>query len=101
MIAHPEESPRRKNIDWDEVAAMYRSGASPDEIMLKYGIAKTTLYRKLREIPDIKLRRSPKPPSKFSDEARANLRRGWEKRRASGKAPVQDAVSGKFLKPAS
>lgn len=100
MRDHPEESPRRKNIDWDAVAAMYDGGADPGEIMQRYGVGKTTLYRKLRE-RHTKLRRSPKPPSKYGEEARANFRRGWEKRRASGKAPVQDAASGRFLKPAS
>ena len=68
MSDHPEESCRRKNIDWDEVAAMYRSGASPDEIMLKYGIAKTTLYRKLREMPDV--------GSPALSEASVQVRRG-------------------------
>ena len=96
MSDHPEESPRRKNINWNDVAALYKDGASPGEIMQTYGIGKTTLYRKLREL-GVDMRRSPKPPSKYGDEARANFRRGWQKRRASGKAPVRDEVSGKFL----
>ena len=100
MSDHPEASPRRYDIDWDDVWAMYNSGADPADIMQAYGIAKTTLYRHLQRM-GAQLRRSPKPSSKYGEEARANFRRGWENRRASGKAPVRDMESGKFLKPAS
>lgn len=100
MSDHPEESNRKKDINWEDVAALYEDGASPDEIMQRFGIGKTTLYRKLREL-GVQKRRSPKPPSKYGEEARANFRRGWEKRRAGGKAPVQDTASGRFLKPTS
>jgi very-short-patch-repair endonuclease len=97
MSDHPEESNRRKDINWDGVAASYMNGTSPDEIMRQYGIGKTTLYRQLKRM-DVELRRSPKSPqaSKYSDEARASFRRGWEKRRQSGKAPTR-GEDGRFV----
>jgi hypothetical protein len=97
MSDHPEESNRKRNIDWDGVASSYQNGASPDEIMRQYDIGKTTLYRQLKRL-GIELRRPPKSPpvSKYSDEARANFRRGWERRRQSGKAPAR-GQDGRFV----
>lgn len=50
MSAHPEESNRRFEIDWDEVAALYASSHPPTAIMQRYGIGKTTLYRHLQQM---------------------------------------------------
>jgi hypothetical protein len=98
MSDHSEESNRKRDINWDGVAASYRNGASPDEIMQQYGIGKTTLYRQLKRL-GIELRRPTKPPlvSEYSDEARANFRRGWEKRHQSGKAPAR-GQDGRFVR---
>ena len=49
MHAHPEESNRRKNIDWSGLPALYASGLSVEELLQRYGVGKTTLYRKLRQ----------------------------------------------------
>jgi hypothetical protein len=97
MSGHPEESNRRYNINWDDVVADYKADMSPDEIMRKYSIGKTTLYRNFRRL-GVELRRSPLGPyqGKYSDEARANFRRGHEKRRQSGKAPTH-RQDGRFI----
>ena len=100
MSGHPEESNRRYNINWDDVVADYKADMSPDEIMRKYSIGKTTLYRNFRRL-GVELRRSPLGPyqGKYSDEARANFRRGHEKRRQSGKAPTH-GQDGRFISSA-
>ena len=97
MSDHPEESNRKRDINWDDVATSYKNGASPDEIMRQHGIGKTTLYRQLKRL-GIELRRSPQSRivSKYSDEARANFRQGWEKRRQSGKASAH-GQDGRFI----
>ena len=50
MSAHPEESNRKRDINWNDVATLYKNGASPDEIMWQYGIGKTTLDRQLKRL---------------------------------------------------
>lgn len=50
MSAHPEESNRRKAVDWDGLAAEYASGRPVEELMEHYGVGKTTVYRKFRQM---------------------------------------------------
>ena len=59
MHAHPEESNRRMNIDWSKLPALYASGLSVEELLQRYGIGKTTLYRKLRQAGITPQRHSP------------------------------------------
>jgi very-short-patch-repair endonuclease len=101
MSAHPEESPRKYKLNWDDVASRYKTGADPDDIMREFGIGKTTLYRHLRRM-GVEFRRQPRGPysGKYSDESRANFQRGHEKRRRNGLAPLQ-GQGGRFVRKAS
>ena len=69
MHAHPEESNRRKNIDWSDLPAQYASGASVEELLRRYGVGKTTLYRKLRQAGITPLRHSPREPDNVTVRA--------------------------------
>ena len=102
LTDHPEAGNRRKNIDWSELPALYASGIGPGELAQRYGVGPTTIYRHLERLGITERQRKPLVPtvSKFSDEHRAKLRRGWEKRRASGKAPAHDD-DGRFVSKAS
>jgi DNA-binding NtrC family response regulator len=62
MHAHPEESNRRKNIDWSDLPALYASGLSVEELLQRYGVGRTTLYRKLQQAGITPQRHSPRKP---------------------------------------
>ena len=99
MSEHPEESPRRLKIDWSELPALYQAGVPLSELQERYDCSRNTLHRQLGRMGIEPRRRRPgsdPPVSKFSDEHRASLRVGWEKRRATGKAPAQ-GEDGRFV----
>lgn len=97
MGDHPDESNRRRKINWEEVTELYAQGIIPKDIMQRYDIGKTTLYRHLREM-GATLRRQPKRPyiGKYSDQARINFQRGHVKRSAGGRSPVH-GPDGRFI----
>ena len=74
------------------VAARYRDGADPGEIMREYGISKSTLYGHLRRL-GVELRRTPGAPTDRSryakgdrdDAARAAHTRDGQERRAAAR----------------
>jgi very-short-patch-repair endonuclease len=98
MAAHPEASNRRLRIDWSELPALYAGGVPLADLMQRYDCGKNTIYRQLKRMGVEELRRPPQPPkiSKFSDEHRARLREGWEKRRRNGLA-LRQREDGRFV----
>ena len=100
MSEHPEESPRKLKIDWSDLPALYQGGTPLRELQERYDCSRNTLHRQLARMGVEPRRARPGSASlrvsKFSDEARANLRAGWQKRRATGKAPTQGG-DGRFV----
>lgn len=97
LTDHPEAGNRRLRVDWSELPALYADGVPFAQLAAKYGCGLTTLYRQLERMGVTEKRHNPKVPtiSKLSDEHRAALRRGWEKRRESGKQPSRQ--NGRFV----
>lgn len=100
LTDHPEASNRRKITDWSGLADLYAAGAPFAELRERFGCGNTHIYRQLARLGVTERQRKPLVPtvSKFTDEHRAKLRLGWEKRRASGKAPGHDD-GGRFASP--
>ena len=97
MSDHPEASNRRLRTDWSELPALYAGGTPLADLMQRFDCGRNTIYRQLKRMGVEELRRPPQPPkiSKFTDEHRAKLRQGWEKRRQNGLAPAQ-SQDGRF-----
>ena len=97
MSDHPEASNRRLGTDFSELPALYAAGMPLADLMQRFDCGRNTIYRQLKRMGVEELRRPPQPPkiSKFTDEHRAKLRQGWEKRRQNGLAPAQ-SQDGRF-----
>lgn len=70
LHAHPEESNRRKKIDWSDLPALYESGEPVKELAGRYGVGETTIHRKLKEAGiTVVRRRSPRKPDNVTVRA--------------------------------
>lgn len=100
MREHPEESPRRLRVDWNELPALYLAGTPMRDLQEKYGCGRSTLHRHLIEMGvDPRRRRPGEPPRPVTQEERA--RRAVQsaegkRRRAAGRMILGRGADGRF-----